>query len=99
MISKGCSNFNFGNARTTLNGGGGSGEPTTREVVQGVRTDFGGSAAEETSHATNPVASISGHANTVRGRRRPTWEDDGINITPEGIVSSNFSITPGVFGS
>src|SRR5262245_27937101 len=35
--SRGFSNFSCGNARTTLNGGGGSGEPTTRDVVQGTR--------------------------------------------------------------
>src|SRR5436309_2869578 len=61
--SKGCSNFSFGNARTTLKGGGGSGEPTTRDVVHGFRANFAGSdafglgesAAEETSHVKNPI--------------------------------------------
>ena len=33
-------NFRWGNTRTTLKGGGGSGEPTIREVVQGTRADF-----------------------------------------------------------
>jgi len=56
-MRKGCSNFSFGNTRTTLKGGGGSGEPTTGEEVQSVRKDvvgsaslgLGGSAADEPS--------------------------------------------------
>ena len=44
-MSKGCSNFRFGNARTTLKGGGGSGEPMTRDVVQGARVSFAGSGS------------------------------------------------------
>src|SRR5207249_4307027 len=44
-MSSGCSNLRLGNARTTLKGGGGSGEPTTREVVQGWRTAFACSSA------------------------------------------------------
>src|SRR5438270_10206857 len=83
--SRGCSNFRFGKARTTLKGGGGSGEPTTREVVQGVRTGFAGSAslgpdgpaAGETGRAAKPAASTSMSTNTARDRRRPPWEGDG----------------------
>src|SRR6202041_2492284 len=64
-MSKGCTNFTFGNARITLKGGGGSGEPTTLEVFQGMRIDLAGSAsldrtgsaAAETSHVTNPATS------------------------------------------
>ena len=65
-MSRGWSNFRFGNARTTLKGGGGSGEPTTREVVQGVRPDRVGSAfpglppssAAEPSQVTKTAASM-----------------------------------------
>jgi hypothetical protein len=57
----------FGNARTTLYGGGGSGEPTTREVFQGWRTGFagpgslgfGGSAAQGTNCQAKPSSSAS----------------------------------------
>src|SRR5262245_57910666 len=85
--SKGCSNFRFGKARTTLKGGGGSGEPTTREVVQGVRAVFGGSdslgsAATETRHAINPAASKRANAGTTRHRGCLPREGDGMDWTP-----------------
>ena len=78
-MSRGCSNFRFGNARTTLKGGGGSGEPTTREVVQGVRTSFagsdslgrGGSAAHGVSHVTSPATAASDNAGKAMCKRRP----------------------------
>src|SRR5262245_25753977 len=35
--STGFRNCSFGNTRTTLNGGGGSGEPTIRDEFQGLR--------------------------------------------------------------
>src|SRR5205823_14126841 len=81
----------FGKARTTLKGGGGSGEPTTREVVQGLRTDlpgwgsldWGGSAAGEASHAKRAVPSRSGNGDRVMARRRPPREGDGMGSTPD----------------
>src|SRR5262245_43841737 len=89
-MSKGCTNFRLGNALTTLKGGGGSGEPTTREVVQGVRTDFGGSAsvlggwaAGATIRTTNPTTRSSDSADAARGRRRPPGEDDSMSSTPK----------------
>src|SRR5689334_13836047 len=42
----------LGNARTVLNGGGGSGEPTTLEVVHGLRAACFGSWAGNTHTAT-----------------------------------------------
>src|SRR5262249_38511142 len=101
--SKGCSNFSLGNARTTLKGGGGSGEPTTREVVQGVRTDFagwdslglGGSAAEQASHPTNPATTDSGNADAARNRRCPPWEGDGIDSTPEETARTRVHLGTG----
>src|SRR5262245_59362065 len=87
-MSRGWSNFRFGNARTTLNGGGGSGEPTTREVVQGTRggrVDLalpgrGPSSAAEPSHVTNPAASAS--APMIGDRRFPSSPVDGMSSTP-----------------
>src|SRR5437899_2377845 len=88
-MSKGWWNFRFGKARTTLKGGGGSGEPTTREVVQGVRWGLGGSgysAAEETSRAISPAAIKSGNAGAASDRRRRPWAGDSISSTPEEIA-------------
>ena len=78
-MSKGWSNFRFGNARTTLNGGGGSGEPTTREVVQGVRTAFAGSAADVV-RAKNSAANS--NASGRWNRRPPTRQSNGISPAP-----------------
>src|SRR5260370_31134874 len=75
-MSRGCSNFRFGNARTTLKGGGGSGEPTSRELVQGVRAGLVGSAADEANQATDPATATS--AGTMRERRRPRFEGEGM---------------------
>ncbi len=41
--SSGCLKVALGKTRAAVNGGGGSGEPTTREVFQGTRT--GGASA------------------------------------------------------
>src|ERR1700730_6128120 len=76
-MSKGFLNFRFGNARTTLKGGGGSGEPTTRDVTQGVRTDFAGPAsldrgdcaADGTNRAANPATNTNANADTTRDKR------------------------------
>src|SRR5271166_1161468 len=71
-MSKGCSNFRLGNARTTLKGGGGSGEPMTREVVQGIRADLAVSAflssdgSAEASQPARPATTNSGNADTTR---------------------------------
>src|SRR5438874_13733612 len=72
-MSKGCLNFRFGNARTTLNGGGGSGEPTTRDVVHAFRADFPSSACGDwpldgMSHATRPPISKIGNTKAARDR-------------------------------
>src|SRR5437868_5940416 len=75
-MSSGCSNLRWGNARTTLKGGGGSGEPTTREVVQGWRTAFACSPA--LGSAVSPATSESADANRAMQRRRPPREIDGI---------------------
>src|SRR5260370_41853741 len=75
-MSRGCSNFRFGNARTTLKGGGGSGEPTSRELVQGVRAGLVGSAADEAKQATDPETATS--AGTMRERRRPRFAGEGV---------------------
>src|SRR4051812_20069337 len=92
--SKGCSNFSFGNARTTLKGGGGSGEPTTREVVQGARGDFavgaspglGESATDGTSRARNPTTSNRGRDSTARDRRCPLGQGDRIKGAPDAAT-------------
>src|SRR5580704_9917098 len=84
-ISKGFLNLRFGNARTTLKGGGGSGEPTTREVVQGTRTGLagatrlsaGGPAAKQASKPTSPTRGAS--ADTTTSRRLPGEGDDMIH--------------------
>src|SRR6266852_5319368 len=83
-MSKGCSNFSFGNARTTLKGGGGSGEPTTREVFQGVRADLAGLDSPRTHHTRNPPTNMSANAHMPTNRRRPSWESFGMSSTPEG---------------
>src|ERR1700730_9978147 len=90
-MSKGFLNFRFGNARTTLKGGGGSGEPTTRDVTQGVRTDFAGQAsldggdfaADGTRQAAKPDTRKSSKADTERDKRCRPREGDGMNSTPE----------------
>src|SRR5205085_8467869 len=69
--SSGCKNFRFGNARTTLNGAGGSGEPTTREVVQGTRADFAGSAATDKRVATIPASRNKNADTTWKSRVLP----------------------------
>src|SRR5438270_10264973 len=91
--SKGCSNFSRGKARTTLKGGGGSGEPMTREVVQGIRADD--SAAAETSQATNPATSTDSNTDRPIDRRRPPWKGDGMSTTPEDILERESTGTPG----
>src|ERR1700720_3048412 len=83
-MSKGCSNFSFGNARTTLKGGGGSGEPTNREVVHCVRMGLVGSAADEANQATHPATTT--NAGTMRERRRPRFEGDGMSGPPRDVA-------------
>src|SRR5947209_7209648 len=91
-MSKGFLNFRFGNARTTLNGGGGSGEPTMREVVQGARTAGAGPvccaggdcAADGTRQFRNPPTRNSVNANTAR--RHPPRKGDPMISTPEGTA-------------
>src|SRR5262249_54417138 len=88
-MSRGWWNFRFGNARTTLKGGGGSGVPTTREAVQGVRPDRVGPAfpgllplsAARPSRVTKTDASMS--ARIVGNRRLPPGADDGMSFTPK----------------
>src|SRR5256885_1176099 len=56
-ISSGWLNFAFGNTRTALYAGGGSGEPVTLEVVHGLRGAAFGSWAKVTArNAANPAA-------------------------------------------
>src|SRR2546430_16278092 len=81
--SRGRSNFRFGKARTTLKGGGGSGEPTTREVVQGVRTGLAGSATAGPGLVPSPAARVTVRADARKDRRRPPGEGDGMSPTPE----------------
>src|SRR5271169_2529774 len=96
-MSKGCSNFKLGNARTTLNGGGGSGEPTTREVVHGFRSDFevsaflglGGSAPAQANHAANPVTSASEIAERARNERLPSRIRDGMSNSGRSICKAH----------
>src|SRR5262245_58031208 len=91
-MSKGCSNFRLGNARTTLKGGGGSGEPMTREVVQGIRADLaapaflGSDGSAEASQPARPATISNGNADTARNERCPRCEGDGIGSTPEEAV-------------
>src|SRR3954452_9686823 len=97
-MSKGWSNFSFGNARTTSKGGGGSGEPVTREVVKGLRTDFvgsaspavGGPAEDDPSRAMNPAAIRSGHPSPIRDRRYPPGQGDGMNSAPGAATRMRF---------
>src|SRR5262245_62389385 len=67
VTSRGFLNFRLGKARTTLKGRGGSGEPTTREVVHGVRAGL--VAAVEASHAT-AMAPNARTETTITERRR-----------------------------
>jgi hypothetical protein len=84
-MSKGCSNFSFGKARTTLKGGGGSGDPTTREVVHGGRAGvsffFSGSALPDVMEASAPARARTGSPVRTRNGFRRLREDSGINIT------------------
>src|SRR5437867_1468286 len=86
--SRGFFSFTFGNALTTLKGGGGSGDPTTREVLQGVR-GLAGSAAEGSSHATVPTTSIRGNAEPARNSRQAAREVNGMNLTPQKQRTDN----------
>ena len=78
-------NFRLGKARTTVKGGGGSGEPTTREVVQGVRPGLPG-GADGTNRAARVVTDTTDNtARATKNRRRP-GKGDRMNSAPEGAA-------------
>ena len=69
---RGCLIVNFGKARTTLKGDGGSGEPTTRESFHAVRRSMpnGLSAAADAAVTSRRTGAMNHDECTVTDSRR-----------------------------
>ena len=88
-------NFTFGNTRTDLNFGGGSGEPVTFEVVHGVRFAAASASAFCVRGPRRPLSDNErddrepgGRGEQSVRRREMTWRSPGKEVDPNERVQS-----------